>query len=150
MEVKQVRISEAICRFADVIADSRHEAVLAEVDPAKVHLANLLVSMGRYADRMGWNIRGLSQEDMNDLANVDRVPKSQVQLLADQLRRFAEMLERCHDKVRHVDPGYVRLGFVTGAIALYSRWLGVDVGLGSGRGIVIPRNMNLPKLPRGV
>lgn len=149
-QIKQVRISDAIRRFADAVEDGRHEAVLAKVDPAKVHLANMLVSLGRFASALGWDIRGLSQGEMNDLANADRVPRTQVQVLADQLRRFADAVDRSHAKLAKVDPGYHRLGAVCRAIALYARWIGADVGLGSGKGIVLGRPMRLPKLPEGL
>jgi hypothetical protein len=50
--------------------------------------------------------------------------------MTDELRRFADVLDRDWNKARAVDPGCRRLTSLVKGMQMYAGWLGVDLGCG--------------------
>ena len=129
-QVRQRPVADIVRAFADLLDSEQHKEALAKVDPLRLKLADMLDAVGKFAERCGVILQNVE-------ATVAGIKRGVIvrRNLTDELRRFADVLERRHDKVREVDPGYCKLISVVKAMSLYASWLGADLGVGK-RGVI--------------
>lgn len=134
---KQVEVADIFRRFADALDDPYSSEERVRSDPGDYDLARLLDAIGSYARECGTDLRGLTvgQKAWELMHGEGR--KIISRKLTDEVRRFADMLERKQDLVHKVDPGYKRLASAVKAANIYARSIGADLGLGSGWGAIV-------------
>jgi hypothetical protein len=133
--MRQRPVADIIRDFADMLDSEECRDALTAVDPARLKLARMLDALGKYATQAGVDLRQLRPGDVAALGFAPR-------RLTDELRRFADALQRRHDAVLRIDPGYRRLTNALKAMNVYATWLGKDLGLG-GRGLVTGNRLKM-------
>lgn len=141
--LKQRQVSDIVRAFADLLDGDLHREALAKVDPLRIKLADMCNALGRYAEACGATLKAQRLYSSIKVSGHEKWPVQKLKL-TDELRRFADMLERRHAKVREVDPGYRRLGSVLLAMQTYASWLGEDLGIGGGA--VVTSNLRTAQL----
>lgn len=128
MKAKQVPVADVFRKFADMVDDPHLLPVRAKVDPGRKVLASILDALGKYAAEMGTDLRWLN-ERVGGAAFWEGNPPKLGRRLTDEVRRFADMVEKKRDLIRVVDPGHRRLTSAIKAVNIYALRLGVDMGL---------------------
>ena len=135
VQVRQESVADITRRFADALDDERCRLLLATTPGARRNLTALLDALGMYAAGLGEN-----------LVSVGRFvvfwPMPPKRCMTDELRRFADALERRADLVRMVDPEYKRLASAVKAMSMFAAKLGIDLGLGRCDGVIVQEPVN--------
>jgi len=136
MSLKAEPISSIVHRFADLLDDERSREALDKADPLRVKLVDMLTALGKYAAQVGVDLRQMS------LTFPMKAGEFEYDMLAprkltDELRRFADVLDKRKDAVLKIDPKLQRLASVVLAMEWYAKQLGVNLGVDGKRGAAL-------------
>lgn len=121
--MRQVYVPDVFRKFADVLDDPDTLPKMDDFDPQRVKLTMFLNAVGTFARDLGIDLIRKRLSNGVDVTPINRK-------LTDELRRFADVIEKKHDDVRQVDPRYRRLTAALRAAQIYAEDIGRDLGVG--------------------
>lgn len=133
MSFKAEPVSTIVHRFADLLDDERNREAWERTDPLRVKLADMLHALAKYAADCGVEMPKLYKLSFTVPDNMT-VPERRH---TDELRRFADVLDKRRDAVLKADPKLERLASVVLAMEWYAKQLGVDLGVDGKRGMAL-------------
>lgn len=131
--MKQIAVSDALRHFADALDSNERERRVGKFDPTGEKLAAFCDALGKMASQVGVTLRAKLLSTPTGPLGLQSIYSLVVdRQLTDELRRFADVIDKKRDAVRKVDPGYKRLADVVPFIRMYCADSGIDIGLGFG------------------